>query len=262
MKGKSFMTFSRRMVRANARRQALSGLPGEVDTADLEVRIEPFLAAGSPARPVTDLKPEEIAIRVDGIPVELESFGCRVAAVKTRDVVALLEAEPSSTVGLETRLAPGCLQAWETYRDLRSAERRQMAIDLVIGGPEAQSAQEAVRLKLMTLAGRVTGRADSSPWRMRFEPSWPAALAARELDLYNVMLAPPGRAGQGQVLVCEQRKGTAGSRREGLEVRLEGEGERVWGIVAVDAEIGQGWIRRLAFRVPSMKTRIVERRQP
>jgi hypothetical protein len=143
---------------------------------------------------------------------------------------------------------------WETYRDLSAAEKRQLAIDLVAGGAEARSAQAVARLKLLTLAGRVTGQADSSPWRMRFEPSWPAALAARGLDLYNVMLAPPGPGRKGRILVCAQREGVVGNgEREGLEMCLEGEGERVWGILAVDPETGRGWVRRLTFKVPCMK---------
>lgn len=261
MTGKSFTRFSRRMVRANARRQALSGPSGAPETAVLEIRIDSFLAAaGFHGRPVTDLKPEEIEIRVGGKLVAAGSSGRRAVAGAARDVVALLEEEPASPAGLETRLAPSCLRVGETYRDLSAGERRQLAIDLVAGGPGARNAQEAARLKLLTLAGRVTGRSDSDPWRLRFEPSLPASLAARPLDLYNVLLASPGPGNGGRVLVCGQQEGTL--VRERLEVPLEGEGERIWGIVAVDPETGQGWLRRLAFRVPSIKTRTSEGRLP
>jgi len=82
------------------------------------------------------------------------------------------------------------------------------------------------------------------------------------LDLYNVLLTPPGPRSEGTVLVCERQEGTVARESEGLEVLLEGEGERVWGIVAVDPESGRGWIRRLAFKVPCSQTKTVERRLP
>lgn len=251
MKGKSPATFARRMIRANARRQAQAGLSGQTPTslprglenhatAGLEVRIEPFRPAGGP---VIDLKPEEIEIRVDGIAITLESSGRRVrvgqaglrsSTSESRNTVALLEPVPAGP------------RTWEIDRDPRAEERRQRVLDLVAGNPETWSAQAAVGLKL--LAGRVTGRADAGAWRLRFEPSWPAGPASRRQELYNVMLSPAG-----QVLVFEERRGTTAEEREGLEVSLEGEGERIWGILAFDPETGKVRMRRLTFTVPRGK---------
>ena len=181
MKGKSFLTFSRSMVRANAWRQARSGLLREAPPeAALEVRIEPFLAAGFEGKPVLDLSPGEIGIRIGGALVTAGAHQGRGVVGKSRGVATLLEedgeAERGLQAGLEARPAPSCPR---TYRDLRTAEKRQTAVDLVAGGPAARSAQAAVRLKLLLLAGRVTGRTDSTPWRMKFEPAWPAGVAAR-----------------------------------------------------------------------------------
>jgi hypothetical protein len=178
----------------------------------------------------------EIEIRIDGVAVILEPFRRRVAAgragprntaSRSRDAVALLDEE-------------------ETCRNLGAEERRRRVVDLVSGEPGARSAQEAIGLKL--LAGRVIGRADADSWLLRFEPSWPAGLASRGWDLYNVMLSPAG-----QVLVFEERQGMTADECEGLEVSLEGEGERVWGILAVDPETGKGWMRCLKFQVPRGK---------
>jgi hypothetical protein len=178
----------------------------------------------------------EIEIRIDGVAVILEPFrrrvaagraGPRNAASRSRDAVALLDEE-------------------ETCRNLGVEERRRRVVDLVSGEPGARSAQEAIGLKL--LAGRVIGRADADSWLLRFEPSWPAGLASRGWDLYNVMLSPAG-----QVLVFEERQGMTADECEGLEVSLEGEGERVWGILAVDPETGKGWMRCLKFQVPRGK---------
>jgi len=187
MKGKSFLTFSRSMVRANAWRQARSGLLGDapprlpagagaMKEAGLEVRIEPFLAAGFEGKPVLGLRPEEIGIRIGGALVTAGARHGHGSAGKSRGVALLEEAGRGLQAGLGTRPAPSCPR---TYRDLRTAEKRQTAVDLVAGGPAARSAQAAVRLKLLLLAGRVTGRTDSTPWRMKFEPAWPAGVAAR-----------------------------------------------------------------------------------
>lgn len=146
--------------------------------------------------------------------------------------------------------APASLQLREPYRELSAAEKRQLAIDLVAGGPDAQSVHAAVHLKVRNLDGRVTGRAATGAPRLRFEAAWPAEAANRKLDLYNVLLVPPGKGSKGQVLAFDQREGTAGTDRGPLEATLEGKGARVWGILAVDPESEQAWVRRLMLQAP------------
>lgn len=142
------------------------------------------------------------------------------------------------------------VRMWEPYRSLSAAERRRLVIDLVAGGPEAQRAHSAVRLKLQELGGRVVGEAASGRRRLKFEAAWPESLANRKLDLYNVMLASPEGGRKGKVLAFDQREGAAGADRDGLEATLEGKGPQVWGILAVDPETEQAWVRRLMLRPP------------
>jgi hypothetical protein len=241
MTEKSFRVFLRRMVRANAWRQASSGIPFGQEPLSQPIRIDAGEAAGIEIN---------IEFRVDGVPVAIEpdDFPVLVAheTVSGRDGDGLARAASGARrTGLETEPSSCRSRTRDAYREMGEEEKRQVAIDLVAGGPEALSAHAKSQLTLLILAGRVTGGAAPCP-RLRFEPAWPASLAGRELDLYNVLLASsrPGRK-ERRVLLCERLR-----EHEGLEVRLEGEGERIWGILAVDPENGRGRIRRLAFRVP------------
>ena len=146
--------------------------------------------------------------------------------------------------------APASLRMRELYRELSAEEKRQLAIDLVAGGAEAQGAHTAVQLKLHDLGGQITSLAASGAPRLKFEVAWPAESANRKLDLYNVLLTPPGQGKKGQVLACDQIEGVAGADRGPLETTLEGEGPRIWGILAVDPETEQAWVRRLALKAP------------
>jgi hypothetical protein len=192
--------------------------------------------------------PAEIEARLAGSTSAYYEAGFRPAgsmAAASRARVEVAVKRPGVRVW-----APSSLRMWEPYRELSAEEKRQMAIDLVAGGPAAQDAHTAVRLKFQDLGGKVTGQAASGARRLRFEPSWPAGLATRKLDLYNVMLSPPVKGKKGQVLTFEQREGTAGGERGDLEATLDGEGERVWGILAVDPQTEQAWVRRLMLKAP------------
>ncbi|HEY0510582.1 MAG TPA: hypothetical protein VGH73_01675 [Thermoanaerobaculia bacterium] len=145
--------------------------------------------------------------------------------------------------------APASVRMWEPYRELSVVEKRQMVVDLVVGGPGSQSAHSPVRLKLQELGGKVVGQAASGHPRLKLEAAWPASSANRKLDFYNVLLAPPGNGQKGQVLAFDHREGTAADRPD-LEATLDGEGARVWGILAVDPETEQAWVRRLMLRAP------------
>lgn len=193
--------------------------------------------------------PAEIEARLEGSTSAYYEAGFRPAgamATASRARVEVAVRRPGVRAW-----APSSLKMWEPYRELSAEEKRQMAIDLVAGGPEAQGAHTAVRLKFQNLGGKVIGQAASGARRLKFEPNWPAGLAARKLDLYNVMLSPPGKEKKGQILAFEQREGAAAAERGVLETTLEGEGgERIWGILAVDPETEQAWVRRLRLRAP------------
>jgi hypothetical protein len=194
--------------------------------------------------------PAEIEARLEGSTAAYYEAGFRPAgamATASRAPVEVAVRRPGVRAW-----APSSLRMWEPYRELSLEEKRQMAIDLVAGGPEAQGVHTAVRLKFQSLDGKMFGQVASGARRLKFEPNWPAGLAVRKLDLYNVMLSPPGKEKKkGQILAFEQREGTAAAERGSLEATLEGEGgERVWGILAVDPETEEAWVRRLMLKAP------------
>ena len=65
------------------------------------------------------------------------------------------------------------------------------------------------------------------------------------------MLAPPRRTSKGKVLRFEREEGTAAADRARLETALDGEGEQLWGIVAVDPETDRAWVHRLRLKAGS-----------
>lgn len=94
---------------------------------DVEVKIVPFYAVDVEGRPVYDLKPEEVEIRVGGVPVSLQSFdryavsgeGVRPSAgapslPAPRNVYFLFDIGFSSPAGLDTsrRLATDLVESW------------------------------------------------------------------------------------------------------------------------------------------------------
>ena len=154
--------------------------------------------------------------------------------------------------------APAAVRMRDSYRTLSAFEKRRLVIDLVSGGPAAGHAHSAVRLSVRDLAGKVVGRGESpaasgEPARpvLRFEAEWPASLAARKLDLYNVVLAPPAEGRKGKVLRFDRREGIAAADRGTLEAPTAGRGSLVWGILAVDPETEQAWVRRLMLTAGS-----------
>jgi hypothetical protein len=147
--------------------------------------------------------------------------------------------------------APAAVMTRESYRTLSAFEKRRLVIDLVAGGPEAQHAHGSVRLNVQELGGDVVGRQESGQSLLHFQADWPASLASRRLDLYNVLLAPPEGGNKGKILHFDQREGATAAERGGLETALEeGRGALVWGILAVDPETEQAWVRRLMLRPP------------
>lgn len=94
---------------------------------DVEVKIVPFYAVDEEGRPVYDLKPEEVEIRVGGVPVALQSFDRYVASGEgvrpsagasslpaPRNVYFLFDVGFSSPTGLDTsrRLAKDLVEKW------------------------------------------------------------------------------------------------------------------------------------------------------
>ena len=167
----------------------------------------------------------------------------------------------ASTAGVQISVRRPGVRAWsptsvrlrEPYRELTADAKRAMVIDVVAGGPAAQNAHSAVRLNLQDLSGKVVR--GEKPGRLRFEAAWPADLAARKLDFYNVLISPPEGNRKAKVLHFDARNEVAGKEDGALETTLEGQGALVWGIVAVDPETEKAWVRRLALRAPGGRPR-------
>ena len=85
---------------------------------------------------------------------------------------------------------------------------------------------------------------------LRFEASWPAELAARRLDVYNVLFSPPGEGRKGKILRFDAQEAVEPAGRAAFGTALEGEGSLVWGIVAVDPETQEAWLCRLVLKSP------------
>ncbi len=147
-------------------------------------------------------------------------------------------------------LAPAAVRTRESYLALSAFEKRRLVIDLLSGGPAAQRAHSPVRLSVQNLEGRVVSQAASGHPGLRFEAAWPADLAARKLDVYNVLFAPPAEGRKGKILRYDVREAVASGDRAALDTALEGEGTVVWGIVAVDPETQQTGLSRLVLKAP------------
>ncbi len=146
--------------------------------------------------------------------------------------------------------APAAVRTRESYLDLSAAAKRRMVIDLLSGGPAAQRANDPVRLSIQTLPGRVVSQGEPGHPGLRFEAAWPADLATRKLDVYNVLFAPPGEGRKGKILRFDVQEAVPAADRAALNTSLEGEGTLVWGIVAVDPETQQAWFSRLMLKAP------------
>jgi hypothetical protein len=109
--------------------------------------------------------------------------------------------------------------------------------------------QSVVALRLLHNEASSLGAASGHPG-LRFEAAWPADLAARELDVYNVLFAPPTAERKGKILRFDAQEAVPAANRATFDTSLEGEGEMVWGIVAVDPETQQTWFCRLMLKAP------------
>ncbi|HEY4591513.1 MAG TPA: hypothetical protein VIJ61_03845 [Thermoanaerobaculia bacterium] len=146
--------------------------------------------------------------------------------------------------------APAAVRTRESYLDLSAAEKRRMVIDLLSGGPAAERANSPVRLSVQPLPGRVVSQGVSGHPGLRFEAAWPADLATRKLDVYNVLFMAPGEGRKGKILHFDAEEALPAANRAAFDTALEGEGTLVWGIVAVDPETQQAWFSRLMLKAP------------
>jgi hypothetical protein len=148
--------------------------------------------------------------------------------------------------------APATLKVRESYDALSAFEKKLLVLDLVAGGPEVQRARSAVRLDLRDLDGKVLKalvRSEKKEERhLRFDAAWPAELAGKELDLYNVTLVPPPpNENVPRVLRFDQAE-RAHPGALPLETALGKEDKVIWGIVAVEPETGRAWYKRLELK--------------
>jgi len=146
--------------------------------------------------------------------------------------------------------APAAVRTRESYLDLSASEKRRMVIDLLSGGPAAERANSPVRLSVQPLPGRVVSQGVSGHPGLRFEAAWPADLATRKLDVYNVLFMAPGEGRKGKILHFDAEEALPAANRAAFDTALEGEGTLVWGIVAVDPETQQAWFSRLMLKAP------------
>jgi hypothetical protein len=142
--------------------------------------------------------------------------------------------------------APPALKVRETWEALTAYEKRLLVVDLVAGGPEAQ--RGPVRLSLRDLGGAVHGGAKGTAGRrLRYDAAWPAEAANKELDVYNVALAPPARGEKTpKILQLDRQEKARPGGAAPLEIALaKTDGKLIWGIVAVEPATGRAWYRRL-----------------
>jgi hypothetical protein len=145
--------------------------------------------------------------------------------------------------------AQASLKVRETYDSLSATDKRLLILNLVAGGPEAQRTHGAVRLDLKDLGGQVQGRPEPDGGRrLRYAAAWPADLAAKELDIYNVTLAPPGPQDTAPAVLQYDSKERAQPGSVPLEIALAKDSTVIWGIVAVERGTGKAWYRRLELK--------------
>jgi hypothetical protein len=144
--------------------------------------------------------------------------------------------------------APSSLKVRETYDSLTADDKRLLILNLVAGGPEAQRTR-SVRLDLKDLGGQVEGRPEPDGGRrLRYAAAWPADLAKKELDIYNVTLAPPGPQENVPTVLQYDSKERAQPGTVPLEIALAKGSTVIWGIVAVERDTGKAWYRRLELK--------------
>jgi hypothetical protein len=145
--------------------------------------------------------------------------------------------------------AQSSLKVRETYDSLSAVDKRMLILNLVAGGPVAQRARSAVRLDLQDLGGQIQGRPEADGGRrLRYAAAWPADLAKKELDIYNVTLAPPGPQENIPTVLQYDSKEGAQPGAVPLEIALDKDSNVIWGIVAVERGTGKAWYRRLELK--------------
>jgi len=139
--------------------------------------------------------------------------------------------------------APSTLKVRETYASLTAYEKQLLILGLVANGPEAQ--RGPVKLIYQELGGRIESRPGAKgSRRLRFAATWPAGLATRDLDLYNVALVPPAQGEKAPRILQFDHLDGAHPGAAAMEIELPKE-KLIWGIVAVEPSTGQTWVRRL-----------------
>ena len=146
--------------------------------------------------------------------------------------------------------APAALRLRETWETLTATEKKLLVLDLVAGGPQAQ--RGPVLLSVEQLEGTVQSHPEGRGGRrLRYQAAWPAALAGKQLDLYNVALARPARGEKTPRLLKFDSHEKAGvSAADPLEVDLGKSDSLIWAIVAVEPATGRAWYRRLQLAGP------------
>jgi hypothetical protein len=147
--------------------------------------------------------------------------------------------------------APAALRLRDTWETLTATEKKLLVLDLVAGGPQAQ--RGPVQLSVEQLDGTVQSRPEGKGGRrLRYQAAWPAALAGKELDLYNVALARPAAGEKAPRLLkfdLHEKAGTGAA--DSLEVFLGKSDRLIWAIVAVEPASGRAWYRRLQLAGPA-----------
>jgi hypothetical protein len=122
-----------------------------------------------------------------------------------------------------------------------------LVLDLVADGPEGL--RGPVRLDLSALAGKVEGKPEQDGGRrLRYAAAWPAGVAGKELDLYNVALVPPAKGENLPKILQFDRQENTRPGAAPLEVALGKTDSAIWGIVAVEPGTGKAWYRRLQLK--------------
>lgn len=146
--------------------------------------------------------------------------------------------------------APAALRLRDTWETLTATEKKLLVLDLVAGGPQAQ--RGPVQLSVEQLGGTVQSRPEGKGGRrLRYQAAWPAALAGKELDLYNVALArPAGGEKTPRLLKFDLHEKAGAGAADPLEVDLGKSDRLIWAIVAVEPASGRAWFRRLQLAGP------------
>ena len=146
--------------------------------------------------------------------------------------------------------APAALRLRDTWETLTATEKKLLVLDLAAGGPQAQ--RGPVQLSVEPLEGTVQSRPEGRGGRrLRYQAAWPAALAGKELDLYNVALArPSGGEKTPRLLKFDLHEKAATGAADALEVDLGKSDRLIWAIVAVEPASGRAWYRRLQLAGP------------